>query len=195
MHNVFSPDTGPAFLGFAMCGASALTTYQQSTSSVGASRVNLIVRRGGGEAQPTNVISGPNMLDSFASLDPDGCWRKTSQGYSQLTLDGSLEAFSGIWPRSGTMQSGQCYPRAPWVLHTHESACSLWPTPMAQEGTGGGSAAEAQRILDKIPRPSGHLGQLRLKDLWKLQSNKAPFSVAFVEALMGFPLGWCSLED
>ncbi len=29
------------------------------------------------------------------------------------------------------MQSGRLYQRAPWVPHTHESACSYWPTPRA----------------------------------------------------------------
>jgi hypothetical protein len=195
MQHECSQSIGPTFLSFAMRGSAALITFQWSISSVGASRASHIARPEGEPEAPMIAICGLSFAESFASLSPDGSWARMFQGYSQLTLEGSSEAFSGTWPSSGTMRNGQCYPRAPWVRHTHAKECSLWPTPMAQEGTGGGSAQEAQRILDRIPRASGHLGQLRLKDLWKLRSNKAPMSVAFVATLMGFPTNWCNLED
>ena len=51
---------------------------------------------------------GPSSLESFAKLSPDSCWLKTSGGYSQLTLEGGLELFSGTWPRSGMMLNGAC---------------------------------------------------------------------------------------
>lgn len=37
-------------------------------------------------APTTRATSGRNSPDSFASVDPDGSWRKTCQGYSQVTL-------------------------------------------------------------------------------------------------------------
>lgn len=54
----------------------------------------------------TRVTAGPNLSGSFASLGPDGSWRKTAQGYCQLTMDGSLETYSGAWPRRGTLCAG-----------------------------------------------------------------------------------------
>lgn len=195
MQHECSKSIGPTFLSFAMCGSAALTTYLRPISSAADFPASRIVKPEGDEALAMSAISGLSSVESFASLGPDGSWAKTSQGYSQLMLDGSLEGFSGTWPTSGTMQNGQCYRRAPWVPHIHANACSSWPTPMAQEGSGGGSAQEARRSLDRIPRASGHLGQLKLKDLWKLRSNRAPMSVAFVATLMGFPPNWCNLED
>jgi len=80
---------------------------------------------------PTTAISGRSSLDSFASLNPDGSWRKTCQGYSQVTLDGSLETFSETWPRAGMTRNGIAYLRPPSAPLTDEIASGLWPTPDA----------------------------------------------------------------
>jgi len=82
---------------------------------------------------PTTAISGRSSLDSFASLNPDGSWRKTCQGYSQVTLDGSLATFSGTWPRSGMTVSGTAYQRVPLAPLTDATACGSWPTPCAED--------------------------------------------------------------
>ena len=82
---------------------------------------------------PMNAISGPSLPDSFARLDPDGSWRKTCQGYSQVTLDGSLERFSETWPRAGMTRNGIASQRVPLVLPIYESAYSFWPTPCASD--------------------------------------------------------------
>ena len=76
----------------------------------------------------TSAISGLNSLDSFASLNPDGSWRKTSQGYSQVRLDGSLEPFSETWPRAGMTRSGTAYLRPPLAPLTDVTECGSWPT-------------------------------------------------------------------
>lgn len=190
------PSTGPTFQSIAMCGASALTIFRESTCSPADFRASRTASLVGDAAAPMSETSGPNTRDLFASLGPDTSWLKTYQDYYQLTMDGSLEAYSGTWPRSGTLSNGQCFLRAPWVPHTHVKECSLWPTPMASTGRGGGSAREAQRVLDKIPRASGKLGQLRLEDLWKLRTKmaKGVKFIEFTEALMGFPLGWTDCE-
>jgi hypothetical protein len=74
-------------------------------------------------------ISGQNTPDSFASLGLDGSWRKTCQGYSQVTLDGSLERFSETWPRAGMTRNGIAYQLPPSAPLTDEIASGLWPTP------------------------------------------------------------------
>ncbi len=84
-------------------------------------------------APTTSATCGLNTLDSFASFNPDGSWRKTSQGYSQVTLDGSLERFSETWPRAGMTRSGIAYRRPIWGPRILESGSGLWPTPCAQE--------------------------------------------------------------
>jgi hypothetical protein len=82
-------------------------------------------------APPTSATSGPSSSDSFASVDPDGSWRKTCQGYSQVTLDGSLARFSETWPRAGMTRSGTAYRRPPLAPLTDGTASGLWPTPDA----------------------------------------------------------------
>lgn len=54
----------------------------------------------------TRATAGPNISGSFAKLGPDGSWLKIALGCSQLTMDGSLEIFSGVWPRRATMFAG-----------------------------------------------------------------------------------------
>ena len=61
-------------------------------------------------APPTTATSGPSSPDSFASLDPDGSWRKTCQGYSQVTLDGSLETVLGDLAACGYDAEWDCLP-------------------------------------------------------------------------------------
>jgi hypothetical protein len=82
-------------------------------------------------AATTRATSGPNSPDSFASVDPDGSWRKTCQGYSQVTLDGSLETFCETWPRAGMTRSGTAYRRPNSAPLTDAIASGSWPTPDA----------------------------------------------------------------
>lgn len=110
----------------------------------------------------TSATSGPSSRDSFASLDHDGSWRKTCQGYSQVTLDGSLERFSETWPRAGLMSSGTAY-RLPHLEHrTDETESGLWPTASATDGMGGPRNQDGRRgrqLRDipgnKWPTPTG----------------------------------------
>jgi len=48
-------------------------------------------------------------------------------------MDGSLERYSGTWPRSGIVLSGIAYLLQPLVRLTDETGCGLLPTPNAQE--------------------------------------------------------------
>ena len=82
---------------------------------------------------PTTATSGPTSADSFASLNPDGSWRKTCQGSCQLTLDGSTETYSEIWPRAGTTRNGTAYRRPPLAPLTDAIASGSWPTPCAED--------------------------------------------------------------
>src|SRR4030095_51459 len=84
-------------------------------------------------APPTPATPGLTSLDSFASLNPDGSWRKTSQGYCQLMLDGSSEPFSETWPRAGMTPSGTAYRRPPLAPLTDAIASGLWHTPNAAD--------------------------------------------------------------
>lgn len=93
-------------------------------------------------ALKTSATSGPSSPDSFASLNPDGSWLKTSQGYCQLNLDGSSERFSETWPRAGMTRNGTAYQLPPSAPLTGEIASGWLPTPSAESyGTNQGGAA------------------------------------------------------
>ena len=107
----------------------------------------------------------------FTTYDPNTrSWRT-----SQVCLTGELSEFSGTWPDSGSMRSGQCFQLAPLVHHTHGSACSFWPTPRAsaRDNCGGSNARR------KAYRNGTYIGR-----------NANP-NVS--EWLMGFPMGWTAL--
>ena len=56
---------------------------------------------------PTPDGFGPKCVEFARYSDQDGCWLKTSQGYSQRMLDGSSEEWLRTWPRSGIALSGR----------------------------------------------------------------------------------------
>ena len=146
------------------------------------------------------------MLVSFASYDPDGSWRKTCQGYSQVTLDGSLERFSETWPRAGMTLSGKAYRLPPLERCTDETESGSWPTPTGRDHKDGSAQACAN-----VPA-NGLLG--RVIHLWPTQTEDGNYNrkgasktsgdglataaggalnPAWVEILMGYPKGWTEL--
>jgi hypothetical protein len=95
--------------------------------------------------------------------------------------------FSETWPASGMTRNGQLYPRAPWVRHTCDSECSLWPTPTASmDGRGFGipmhekAGRYRQSIVSRVQELVGAHG-------WRIHPN-------FTETLMGYPLDWSAIE-
>jgi hypothetical protein len=96
-------------------------------------------------ALKTSATCGPRSPDSFASFDPDGSWRKTCQGYSQVTLDGSLERFSETWPRAGMTRNGTAYQRQPSAPLTDAIESGSWPTPDANCGERFGTLKRGRR--------------------------------------------------
>jgi len=77
---------------------------------------------------------GPTLSASFAVLDPAGWWRKTSQGYCQMMLDGSLAEYSRDLAQSGYAAEWDCLPASAFGAHhqrdrvwivadTHRTGC------------------------------------------------------------------------
>jgi hypothetical protein len=211
-------NTGPTFLSFATCGASALTTYRRSTSSAVGSRANRTAMPVSEKEAPTPATCGASSPESFASLTLDGFWLKMCQGYFQARTDDSLDVFSGTWPRAGTMQSGTAYRLPPLVPLTDVIGSSSWPTPRAREIgdyqysrgdktrptlTLTGAArmwptprAPPNENRQRKPTPS----QLAANRWSGLQSHGRKVVLGtpnpqFVEYLMGFPLDWSKVDS
>lgn len=101
------------------------------------------------EVQTISAISGPTSSNSFARLDPSAGWVKTLTGYEQLTLDGSLQAFSKTFPKAGLLLNGVACQQPRWAqsISVNESGLlpidqRLLPTPTASD------AAMAQVLND-----------------------------------------------
>lgn len=132
MQHECSPNTGLTFLDFAMCASTALTIYRESISLRAASPVSHIAPQASDKVLPMTATSGPSSPESFASFGPDGSWLKTSQGYSQLTLEGFSEPFLGTWPRSGMVSNGIAYKLPTLAPRISGTGCTSWPTPQTQ---------------------------------------------------------------
>lgn len=116
---------------------------------------------------------GCGMSSTLFDLDTSSSrtWRRC---LGTLTL---FTSSSATFPRSGSLSNGLLYQRAPWVPHTHGSDCSLWPTPRASDGLGGGVLGRTRRYWN-------------LKDAARNRDGPGPLNPALGEWLMGFPRGW-----
>ena len=115
------------------------TDSNQLTLFAEAFPVSPIVSPADAAPPPTTATSGRSSPDLFASLDPDGSWRKTYPDCSPVRLDGSSVPFSETWPRAGMTVNGRAYQLPPLVRLTDATECGSWPTPHATCSTGAGT--------------------------------------------------------
>jgi hypothetical protein len=100
---------------------------------------------------------GPKSPEYLATFDPDGrCW-KTAQTCLGLTGDLTLAAFSGTWPRSGTMSNGIASRLQPLTHPTSVIASGLWrtgeellPTLTKADGMGGPGRSAKRKGGDNL---------------------------------------------
>jgi len=129
-----SKSTGPTSPDTETYTSAESTTWNQLTLLRGDFPARTCPSRGNDRGLRENAPpSGESSPESLASLGPDGLWLRMYQGCFQVMMDGSLETFSGTWPRSGTMRNGTVYQRQPLVPLTDVTGCSLLPTPTARE--------------------------------------------------------------
>lgn len=120
------------------------------TSSVEGSPANPLARQEDARPKTTHGGSGLSSPVSFASLDPDGSWLRTSPDSSvQASLLGPLlQRFFGIWPKSGSLRDGTVYAHPMSEPLTDESGYSWLRTPMANPANpGAGGELRAQIML------------------------------------------------
>lgn len=77
-------------------------------------------------------VFGESMPGLFASLNQDGLWLKTWQGYCQSLLPGFVEEdselYSETWPKWGIVLDGHAMELPMLERHINESECLLWHT-------------------------------------------------------------------
>ncbi len=170
-----------------------------------------------GQAQTTTDGSGPRCVEFARYSDPDGCWLKTSQGCSQLMLDGSSEKWCETWPASGIASSGLAYRRPRSARLISGTECLSWATPGTAMAAGYTRDREKLNARTSGGHRRGHEGNELLRQVhaarWptpstvdaKLGRRRSPgqlhlchvigrLNPTWVEWLMGFPLGWTDCD-
>jgi hypothetical protein len=152
---------------------------------------------------------GAKSPEYLATFDPDGrCW-KTAQTCLGLTGDLTLAAFSGTWPRSGTMSNGIASRLQPLTHPTSVIASGLWrtgekllPTLTARDWRSG------KALPETMARNSRPLNETVVAELLPtltatrrsgLQSHGenailGSLNPTWCEWYMGLPIGWSALE-
>jgi len=150
------------------------------------------------DSTESDRLFGVKCFDSFAKLAPDGSWLKTSQGYCQAMLDGSLEISSETWPQRGTMRNGECFLLPEWAPRTSDAESSFWATPNTLDGIAPKTdkAIEKERTVTRKGRK--HFANLRDqvvrgKEMWRTPDanmERGPRSKANLESRIrrGMPL-------
>ena len=143
-----------------------------------------------------NVTSGERCGESFANFAPDGSLLKMSSDCFQVSMDGSLPAFSGTFPTWGILSDGVCCRLPPWEPCTGASGSQLLPTPTANLWRGY-NAAMALRFRGKMTasRPSGCRVSQYLNDCpaflpWYRKGTTNLLNPLLLEQMMGFPARW-----
>lgn len=186
-----------------------MSEQSESTSSPAASPASPYPSLDGAERKTTIAGFGLSSSGSFAYFDPDTSSWKTSQG----SLLPEWETFSEGWPRAGMTRSGIAYRLPPSVPRTSVTDSSYWPTPVAHDD---GKTPEAHLAM-KARMPGGPRKTITsltvmvkavARELWPtptanrwsgLQSHGrnavlGPLNPAWVEWLMGCPIGWTDSE-
>ena len=135
------------------------------------------------KVSPATGLASSLKLSELLELPslPTLCW-KTPPGYSAAKGVKISQKFSGRYPNSGSMQSGLLYLRAPWVPHTCENDCSLWPTPLASLGRKGWPFSSNSKPRYKTS------SQERALSFGRMPSPE------LLEDLLGLPVGWTSTD-
>jgi hypothetical protein len=177
------------FLNSRMCVMSEKKISQQQTLFAEGSLVKMSRLRGKGKGlKAKGQRYGQSSIVSFAKFAQDGSLLKTSQGYSQVTMDGSLQKFYKNFPQAGMMRNGVLY-RVPMLeRHTSESHSPYSP-------------ATANRLLNGVKeRKSGAKIGSSLKWHPDFMQFYATGQRNFVnpllcEWMMGFPILWSDCEQ
>lgn len=161
---------------------------------------------------------GVNLHESLAKYDPDACSWKTPQ----LSLLGGSDEFSETWPRWGSVRDGVAWLRPTAVPLTDDKESGLWPTPTVsgnhnRKGASATSGDGLATAVKKWPTPCardwkdtpGMAMQAtnpdgsrrdrtdRLAARVYVQTENpsgGTLNPAWVEWLMGWPIGWTDLK-
>lgn len=174
------------------------TTLEHSTGDPGVDAWILLLRdfrasrsrsQANGQEPTTSAICGPTRSALLAKYDLDSHSWKTSQGF--LALD-TLEPSSVIFPKSGTMQGGQCWELVMSAHRTDGGDFGYWPTPNATDWkrTPMTDKYANKPLKDGLPDT---LPQLCAREC-KCGTQMHRHEPRFAEFVMGWPIGLTDLK-
>jgi hypothetical protein len=169
--------------------------------------------------QTIPATCGPQLSNVSASYDPDmRCW-KMSQGWLLADISGpSWET----WPKAGYVLNGAFYPQPNWERRISEIGSGLLPTPNADMGDATNKLIPHGGHFRRPSGHKAHLRLTESVKMWRTPSasviepksnvvkltGRTPqdpqvgladqvggqLNPDWVEWLMGWPIGWTSLE-
>jgi len=192
-------NTGPMLPGFEMLEIAEKKTLNGLTLSAEGSLVSRSAQTEKVQASLIHAGCGLNSTVSFARLNPDGCWLKTSQDCYQITLDGHLQEFSETWPPAGIMQNGEAYRQAQSALFTEEKEFFLLPTLTSNSPDSCAAGPNAQGGLYLrgaiVLLNAGELQQSGKKyQHSQLAARGGLLNPNWLDWFMGFPVGWTDID-
>jgi hypothetical protein len=158
------------------------------------------------KAKTTPATYGLGLENVLAFLDPVTQYWKMYKGTCLLAELPSLEKL----PSSGMTQNGVLYRQKAWARLTDETACLLWPTPVASDWKPRGPNSKHQGVWEVVRTRSNLWPTPTTVDTFtpksrsnptlgdaarKADGNNGKLNPTWIEWLMGFPLGWTDLED
>ncbi|HEY9814957.1 MAG TPA: hypothetical protein V6D20_04015, partial [Candidatus Obscuribacterales bacterium] len=164
------------------------------------------------EYQEPEAAFGLSSSESLAKYNHDLSMWKTRQ----LSLLADSEEFSETWPKWGSMLNGECWERMTLALPTVGKESGLWPTITvcgnhnrkgASKTSGDGLAtavknwptpqASDNRDRGNLSSPAIKRRKAKGKQIMLSQSvssESGQLNPAWVEWLMGWPIGWTDLK-
>jgi hypothetical protein len=141
----------------------------------------------GQESKESVPASGVKWRELFKRYDPATSSWKTHR----CLFDEVLPASSVILPRWGMMRDGALSERLTLALRTSGNVSGLWPTPCASEGLDCGTNWASLAAVDKGGRIARRIATNGGPETQ--QTTHAQLNPAWVEWLMGWPIGWTDL--
>lgn len=132
--------------------------------------------------QKMNEISGPILLESSEKVNQDTSYSKTSQDCFLLDIS---EQSLKTYPKAGMMLDGNVWRRNQLVPLTKEKDSGLWPTP---------KSSPSGPDYARINRPKSGGDDLVTRVARGIETPPYTLNPAWVEWLMGFPIGWTDLR-
>lgn len=135
------------------------------------------------------AICGRNYCECFATLEQDGLWVKTYQGYYQVKMDSSWEEYCGTWPKWGAIHGGTAFLPTLAALNISGNGLQLWPRPIASDGEAWTKSRKASPM--KSIWSCWKRGKQDRTIYYHIQNGISPVKAAQLNGMMmGFPKGW-----